>query len=91
MIDTGDNRMTAFVPMKASLREEEMIPHLAVEAFRHAFCHASQSSSVVYAKDHYLLKQFSNGETEVIKNISAYYIGITPTETVLKRKKKVAL
>jgi hypothetical protein len=29
--------MTAFVPMKASLREEEMIPHLAVEAFRHAF------------------------------------------------------
>ncbi|MBJ9986667.1 hypothetical protein IAE19_14630 [Acinetobacter sp. S40] len=82
--------MTAFVAMKASLREEEMIPHLAVEAFRHAFFHASQSSSVVYAKDQYLLKQSSNGEIEVLKNIASYYIDVPVSETILKRKKKVA-
>ncbi|ENV78864.1 hypothetical protein N7574_08760 [Acinetobacter ursingii] len=82
--------MTAFVPMKASLREDEMIPHLAVEAFRHAFCQASQSASVVYAKDQYLLKQSCNGETQILKNISSYYTDIAVSETTLKRKKKVA-
>ena len=82
--------MTVFVPMKTSLREEEMIPHLAVEAFHHAFSQALQSSSVVYAKDQFLLEQFSNGETRVLKNISSHYVDIPVVETVLKRKKKMA-
>ncbi|RKG30396.1 hypothetical protein D7V21_16015 [Acinetobacter guerrae] len=82
--------MTAFIPMKATIREEEMIPHLAVQAFHHAFLQAVQSSSVVYAKGQYLLKQSPNGETQVLKNISSYYTDMPVSETILKRKKKVA-
>ncbi|WP_130804985.1 hypothetical protein [Acinetobacter ihumii] len=82
--------MTAFVAMKASLREEEMIPHLAVEAFHHAFTQALQSSSVVYAKNQYLLRRSCNGEVEVLKNISSSYTHLPVSETVLKRKKKIA-
>ncbi|ENX15569.1 hypothetical protein F895_02115 [Acinetobacter sp. CIP 64.2] len=83
--------MTAFTIMKMSRQEENLLPKLAVEAFRNAFEEASESSTVVYAKGHQLLKQHSTGETEVIKDISGAYTVIYPSRTLLKRKKKKAV
>ncbi|WP_343619700.1 hypothetical protein [Acinetobacter proteolyticus] len=83
--------MTAFTIMKMSTQEESLLPKLAVEAFRNAFEEASESSSVVYAKGHQLLKQHPTGETEVIKDISGAYTTIEASRTLLKRKKKQAV
>ena len=65
--------MTAFTIMKMSMQEEDHLPDLAVQAFRNAFKQASQSSTVVYAKNHQLLKQSPTGEISVIKDISTAY------------------
>jgi len=83
--------MTAFTIMKMSTQEESLLPKLAVEAFRNAFEEASESSTVVYAKGHQLLKQYPTGETEVIKDISGAYTAIEASRTLLKRKKKQAV
>lgn len=53
--------MTAFTIMKMSLQEEDLLPELAIQAFRHAFEKASASSTVVYVKDGKLLKRFPSG------------------------------
>ena len=83
--------MTAFTIMKMSMQEEDHLPDLAVQAFRNAFKQASQSSTVVYAKDHLLLKQSPTGEISVIKDISTAYTSIVAEHHVLKRKKKQAI
>lgn len=83
--------MTTFPTMKASVREEEMIPQLAVEAFRHAFTHAVETFCVVYAKDQKLVEQGPNGETRIIKDISSDYITIHTSNSTFKRKNKAPL
>lgn len=83
--------MTAFPTMQASLREEETIPQLAVEAFRQAFTHALETSGVVYAKGQQLVQQLPNGEVQVLKDISSDYVTVQPQGTPLRRKKRTAI
>ena len=48
--------MTAYYSlMKASKYEDDMIPKLAIHAFRHAFNKACSVATVVYAKDQQLV------------------------------------
>ncbi|OTG93260.1 hypothetical protein [Acinetobacter sp. ANC 3832] len=81
--------MTAFTAMKTSVREEAMIPKLAIEAFTHAFEQANASSAdVVYVHNQQLIQQNKLGEIVVLKNVSDAYVVPKLKHTVLKRKKK---
>ena len=83
--------MTAFTNMQMTMQEEDNLPNLAVQAFRAAFKQASESSTVVFAKDHQLIEKLPSGKINVIKDISAAYTSITATQKVLKRKRKQAV
>ena len=71
--------MTAFTNMQMTMQEEDNLPNLAVQAFRDAFKQASESSTVVFAKDHQLIEKLPSGKINVIKDISAAYTSITAT------------
>ena len=55
--------MTAYTSViKAGKYEDDMIPKLAIHAFRHAFERACASSEVVYAKNQQLIRRAQNGQ-----------------------------
>jgi hypothetical protein len=78
--------MTAFTHMQMTMQEDNL--NLAVQAFRDAFKQASESSAVVFTKDHQLIEKLPSGKINVIKDISMAYTRITIDQKVLKRKRK---
>ncbi len=54
--------MTAFTNMQMTMQEEDNLPNLAVQAFRDAFKQASESSTVVFVKDHQLIEKLPSGK-----------------------------
>ncbi|ENW07831.1 hypothetical protein [Acinetobacter beijerinckii] len=80
--------MTAFTHMQMTMQEEDNLPNLAVQAFRDAFKQASESSAVVFTKDHQLIEKLPSGKINVIKDISMAYTRITVDQKVLKPKRK---
>ena len=82
--------MTAYTSvMKASQYEDDMIPSLAIHAFRHAFEQASASSTVVYVKGQQLIQRLQNGQEIQLKDVSSDFVQVDSIPQVLKRKKKV--
>ena len=83
--------MTAYTSvMKASQYEDDMIPSLAIRAFRHAFEQASASSTVVYVKGQQLIQRLQNGQEIQLKDVSSDFVQVDSIPQVLKRKKKIA-
>lgn len=83
--------MTAYTSvMKASQYEDDMIPSLAIHAFRHAFEQASASSTVVYVKGQQLIQRLQNGQEIQLKDVSSDFVQVDSIPQVLKRKKKIA-
>ncbi|TCB50772.1 hypothetical protein E0H80_08075 [Acinetobacter sp. ANC 4779] len=80
--------MTAYTIMKAGKYEDDMIPKLAIHAFRHAFNKACSVATVVYAKEHQLLQREVNGHETVIRDLSKAYVTVDHLPKVLKRKRK---
>ena len=81
--------MTAYYSlMKASKYEDDMIPKLAIHAFRHAFNKACSVATVVYAKDQQLVQREVNGVETVLQDLSQRYVSVDHLPKVLKRKKK---
>jgi len=80
--------MTAYTIMKAGKYEDDMIPKLAIHAFRHAFNKACTVATVVYAKDQQLLQHEVNGQETVIADLHQAYISVDHLPKVLKRKRK---
>ncbi|GAA5184721.1 hypothetical protein GCM10023345_16070 [Acinetobacter kookii] len=80
--------MTAYTIMKAGKYEDEMIPKLAIHAFRHAFNKACTAATVVYAKEQQLLKREVNGQETVIADLHQAYTNVNDLPKVLKRKRK---
>ena len=82
--------MTAYTSvMKASQYEDDMIPGLAIHAFRHAFEQASASSTVVYVKGLQLVQRLQNGQEVQLKDVSADFVQVDDLPKILKRKKKI--
>ena len=82
--------MTAYTSvMKASQYEDDMIPSLAIHAFRHAFEQASASSTVVYVKGQQLIQRLQNGQEIKLKDVSSDFVQVDSIPQVLKRKKKI--
>lgn len=82
--------MTAYTSViKAGKYEDDMIPKLAIHAFRHAFERACASSEVVYAKNQQLIRRAQNGQETAVKDLSQAYIAVGHLPRVLKRKKKL--
>lgn len=82
--------MTAYTSViKAGKYEDDMIPKLAVHAFRHAFERACASSEVVYAKNQQLIRRAKNGQETTVKDLSQAYVATSHLPKVLKRKKKL--
>ncbi|WP_374666151.1 hypothetical protein [Acinetobacter sp.] len=83
--------MTAYTSViKAGKYEDDMIPKLAIHAFRHAFERACASSEVVYAKNQLLMRRAVNGQETAVKDLAQAYVDAGPLPKVLKRKKKLA-
>ncbi|CAM4328033.1 hypothetical protein [Acinetobacter pragensis] len=81
--------MTAYTSViKAGKYEDDMIPKLAIHAFRHAFERACASSEVVYAKNQQLMRRDKNGQETAVKDLSQAYVDAEHLPKVLKRKKK---
>ncbi len=80
--------MTAYTIMKAGEYEDDMIPKLAIHAFRHAFNKACAVATVVYAKEQQLLQHEVNGQETVIADLHQAYISVDHLPKVLKRKRK---
>ncbi|MGE8684117.1 MAG: hypothetical protein ACN6OV_06485 [Acinetobacter sp.] len=82
--------MTAYTSvMKASQYEDDMIPSLAIHAFRHAFEQASASSTVVYVKGQQLIQRLQNGQEIKLKDVSSDFVQVDSIPQILKRKKKI--
>ena len=79
--------MTAYTIMKAGKYEDDMIPQLAIHAFRHAFDKACAVATVVYAKEQQLLQREVNGQETVIRDLSKAYVSVNDLPKVLKRKR----
>ena len=79
--------MTAYSIMKAGKYEDDMIPKLAIHAFRHAFDKACSVATVVYAKEQQLLQREVNGQETVIRDLSKAYVSADHLPKVLKRKR----
>ncbi|MFH7766993.1 hypothetical protein [Acinetobacter sp. BSP-28] len=80
--------MTAYTIMKAGKYEDDMIPKLAIHAFRHAFNKACAAATVVYAKEQQLVQREVDGQETVIQDLSHAYISVDHLPKVLKRKRK---
>ncbi|MGB8696353.1 MULTISPECIES: hypothetical protein [Acinetobacter] len=80
--------MTAYTIMKAGKYEDDMIPKLAVHAFRHAFNKACSVATVVYAKEQQLVRREANGNETVIHDLSQAYVTADHLPKVLKRNRK---
>ena len=80
--------MTAYTIMKAGKYEDDMIPKLAVHAFRHAFNKACSVTTVVYAKEQQLVRREANGNETVIHDLSQAYVTADHLPKVLKRNRK---
>lgn len=81
--------MTAYTSvMKASKFEDDLIPNLAIHAFRHAFEQARASSTVVYVKGQQLVQRSQNGQEIQLKDVSSDFVQIDGLPLRLKRKKK---
>jgi hypothetical protein len=83
--------MTAYTIMKAGKYEDDMIPKLAMHAFRHAFNKACSMATVVYTKDQQLVQREANGQETVLQDLSHAYIAAQHIPKVLKRQKKEAV
>jgi hypothetical protein len=82
--------MTAYTSvMKAGKYEDEMIPHLAVHAFRQAFMHACSNSDVIFSKNQKLVRRTQLGEVQVLKDLSQAYVDIAPAAVPMRRKKRL--
>ena len=82
--------MTAYTSvMKASQYEDDMLPSLAIHAFRHAFEQASASSTVVYVKGQQLIQRLQNGQEIKLKDVSSDFVQVDSIPQILKRKKKI--
>ena len=79
--------MTAYSIMKAGKYEDDMIPKLAIHAFRHAFDKACAVATVVYVKEQQLLQREVNGQETVIRDLSKAYVSVNDLPKVLKRKR----
>ncbi|MGA9698495.1 hypothetical protein ACVBEE_02435 [Acinetobacter sp. ANC 3781] len=79
--------MTAYTIMKAGKYEDDMIPKLAIHAFRHAFDKACAVATVVYAKEQQLLQREVNGQETVLQDLSKAYVSVNDLPKVLKRKR----
>ncbi|NNG77634.1 hypothetical protein HLH10_15505 [Acinetobacter sp. ANC 4277] len=80
--------MTAYSIMKAGKYEDDMIPKLAIHAFRHAFDKACSVATVIYAKEQQLVQREANGQETVIHDLSQAYVSVDHLPKVLKRKRK---
>ena len=80
--------MAAYTIMKAGKYEDDMIPKLAIHAFRHAFDKACSVATVVYAKEQQLVQRQVNGQETVIHDLSQAYVSVDHLPKVLKRKRK---
>ncbi|OTG79733.1 hypothetical protein B9T33_11385 [Acinetobacter sp. ANC 5054] len=82
--------MTAYTSvMKASQYEDDLIPNLAIHAFRHAFEQASATSAVVYVKGQQLVQRLQNGQEIQLKDVSSDFVQFDSIPQILKRKKKI--
>ncbi|AYA01728.1 hypothetical protein BEN74_01740 [Acinetobacter sp. WCHAc010034] len=82
--------MTAYTSViKAGKYEDDMIPKLAIHAFRHAFEHACASSEVLYVKNQQLMRRMQNGQETAVKDLSQAYVAVSYLPKMLKRKKKL--
>lgn len=82
--------MTAYTSViKAGKYEDDMIPKLAIHAFRHAFERACASSEVLYVKNQQLMRRMQNGQETAVKDLSQAYVAADHLPKVLKRKKKL--
>ena len=83
--------MSIFTMMKTTVREEALIPTLAVDAFQHAFEYANSTAEiVVYVENQQLLKKLENGDVIVLKDLSHAYESPELKHAVLKRKRKAS-
>jgi len=80
--------MTAYTIMKAGKYEDDMIPKLAIHAFRHAFNKACAAATVVYAKEQQLLQREVNGQETVIADLHQAYRSVDDLPKILERKRK---
>ena len=80
--------MTAYTDIKVGKYEDDMIPKLAIHAFRHAFNKACTAATVVYAKEQQLLQREVNGQETVIADLHQAYTNVNDLPQVLKRKRK---
>ena len=83
--------MTTNTIIKAGQYEDDMIPKLAMHAFRHAFNKACSVATVVYTKDLILVQRDANGHESMIQDLSHAYIAADHVPKVLKRHKKEAV
>ncbi len=82
--------MTAYTSViKAGKYEDDMIPKLAIHAFRHAFERACASSEVLYVKNQQLMRRMQNGQETAVKDLSQAYVAAGYLPKVMKRKKKL--
>ncbi|MBL8321998.1 MAG: hypothetical protein JNJ93_06990 [Acinetobacter sp.] len=82
--------MTAYtLVIKAGKYEDDMIPKLAIHAFRHAFERACASSDVLYVKNQQLMRRMQNGQETAVKDLSQAYVAAGNLPKVMKRKKKL--
>lgn len=82
--------MTAYTSViKAGKYEDDMIPKLAIHAFRHAFERACASSEVLYVKNQQLMRRMQNGQETAVKDLSQAYVAAVHLPKVMKRKKKL--
>ena len=80
--------MAAYTDIKVGKYEDDMIPKLAIHAFRHAFNKACSVATVVYAKDQQLVQREVNGVETILQDLSQCYVTVDHLPKVLKRKKK---
>ncbi len=81
--------MASYIVMKTNMREEAIIPKLAIDSFRQAFVQAVDSTScVVYVHENKIVEQQQDGSIIELKNVSQSYVVPKLKRTVLKRKAK---
>ena len=80
--------MAAYTDIKVGKYEDDMIPKLAIHAFRHAFNKACSVATVVYAKDQQLVQREVNGVETILQDLSQCYVTVDHLPKVLKRNKK---
>ncbi len=81
--------MTTYTVMKTNMRDEAIIPKLAIDSFRRAFADAVSSDiPVVFVSKEKIIEKQADGKMVELKNVSQAYVVPELKHTVLKRKVK---